>query len=166
VRRVALLLALAGCASSAADGPRTAWAPGPQDRGDAAVDDAGITAREIAWLVAHLGDDADTSNTRENESVRRLSAMGDEALRATAEVFRVGDARRMPFARRVFERALARRCRRDEARVTRTLRALQGLDASPDAGEVERWVRRGDRWSTEGMARVRAWIDAGATCAE
>lgn len=166
MRGALLALALLGCASGPADGQRPAYAPAPEP-GDAAVaEDAGIAARELAWLVAHLADDPDVTHARENESVRRLSAMGPEALRATAEVFRVHDERRIPFARRVFERALARRCRQDQARVTRTLRALQGVETGPDAGDVPRWVDRAGPWSNEVMEGVYAWVGAGARCAE
>lgn len=165
MRGVALPLALLlGCASGPADGQRPSYAPAPV--ADAGVEDAGLALRELAWLVAHLADDPDPSNARESEAVRRLAGMGPEALRATAEVFRVGDARRIPFARRVFERAVARRCRQDPARVTRTLRAMQGAATEPDAGEAPRWVDREGQWTTEQMARLRAWIDAGARCAE
>lgn len=165
MRAAAIALALLGCASGPADGQRPAYAP-TADPGDAAVEDAGLSAREIAWLVAHLGDDPDVTHARENESVRRLSSMGAEALRATAEVFRVGDARRIPFARRVFERVVSRRCRQDPARITRTLRALQGVATAPDAGEVPRWIDRSGGWSTEAMEGARAWIDGGMRCAE
>lgn len=135
---------------------------------DAAVPvDAALAARETAWLVAHLADDPDPANPRESDAVRRLSALGENGLRAAVEVFRVGDERRVPFARRVFERVIERRCRHAPTRVLRTLRAMQGEGTSDDGGESPRWLERSrGRWSNEAVERARAWIDAGARCAE
>lgn len=166
--RALLVAALAlGCASRNASAPAYVPEP-PGDASVAATDDAaGIAAGETAWLVAHLADDPDPANPRESEAVRRLAAMGEAGLRAAVEVFRVGDARRAPFARRVFERVVERRCRHALGRTTRTLRAMQGAGTDPDAGEAPRWLDRSEgRWSNEAVERTRAWIDAGARCAE
>lgn len=162
-RAFALCLTLAACASAPASGLRSEHAE-PPARADAGVEDSGLAAREIAWLVAHLADDPDPASPRETEAVRRLSARGVEGLRAAAEVFRVGDARRLPFARRVFERHLRRVCGRDEERITRALRSFQGVEPSPDGGLGARWIERSGGWSHASMQVALAWIDGGADC--
>ncbi|MEZ4390721.1 MAG: hypothetical protein R3A48_06455 [Polyangiales bacterium] len=162
-RAFALALTLAACASAPASRLRTERVPA-EPRADAGVEDSGLAAREVAWLVAHLADDPDPASPRETEAVRRLSARGAEGLRAAVEVFRVGDARRLPFARRVFERHLRRVCGRDEERITRALRVFQGLDASPDGGLGARWIERSGGWSHAAMRVALAWIDGGAGC--
>lgn len=162
-RTIALGLTLASCASAPASGLR-AEHPEPPARADGGVEDSGLAAREIAWLVAHLADDPDPASPRETDAVRRLSARGTDGLRATVEVFRVGDARRIPFARRVFERHLRRVCGRDEERITRALRVFQGVDASPDGGLGARWIERSGGWSHAAMQVALAWIDGGAGC--
>lgn len=161
-----MLLALAGCSSATSIGARAERASPIHDAPDGGAQDSGLARGEIAWLVAHLADDPDPASPRETDAVRRLAQMGPEGLRAAVEVFRVGDARRIPFARRVFERFLRAPCGRDEERITRSLRALQGLDARPDGGLGARWSERSDAWSHEAMTRATGWIDAGARCQE
>jgi hypothetical protein len=145
--------------------PTGAAEPSRAPPGDAEVEeDSGIAGRELAWLVAHLADEPDPANPRETEAVRRLAARGAPALRGVVEVFRVGDARRAPFARRTFERYLRRVCEHNDARVTRTLAEAQGR--SWDGGATARWPEGDAPWSQTAMERMYGWIDGGARCAE
>ena len=162
----ALLLAgvlAAACAATLRPGPEVSNAA--VTTSDAGVEeDSGLVARELAWLVAHLADEPDPANPRETEAVRRLASRGAPALRGVVEVFRVGDARRLPFARRTFERYLRRVCDHNEARVTRTLAEAQGR--AWDGGATTRWPEGDAPWSQSAMERMYGWIDGGARCAE
>lgn len=161
----ALLLAGAlavACAATMRAPAETAVAPTTGDAG--ADEDSGLASRELAWLVAHLADEPDPANPRETEAVRRLASRGAPALRGVVEVFRVGDARRAPFARRTFERYLRRVCAFNETRVTRTLAEAQGR--AWDGGATTRWPEGEAPWSQSAMERMYGWIDGGARCAE
>ena len=114
--------------------------------------------------MAHLADEPDPANPRETEAVRRLASRGAPALRGVVEVFRVGDTRRAPFARRTFERYLRRVCAFNETRVTRTLAEAQGR--AWDGGATTRWPEGDAPWSQSAMERMYGWIDGGARCAE
>ncbi|MFO0629869.1 MAG: hypothetical protein U0325_30145 [Polyangiales bacterium] len=162
----ALILAGAlavACAATIRSTPDEAPPNAPTGDGGVA-EDSGLAARELAWLVAHLADDPDPANPRETEAVRRLAARGAPALRGVVEVFRVGDARRAPFARRTFERYLRRVCDHNDARVTRTLAEAQGR--AWDGGATTRWPEGDAPWSQSAMERMYGWIDGGARCAE
>ncbi len=160
-----------GCASSG--GPvRPVADPGPRAEPsdpDASVDidlSVRMRERERAWLVAHLADDPDTSRAGESDAVRRLAAEGGDGVAVVAEVFRVGDEERLPFARRVVERVALARCRRDRARAGRVVAALQRGPSSSEARSVSNvvWFDGPARWPLEAVERVRAWGRAGAPC--
>jgi hypothetical protein len=145
--------------------------PTAHDAGEAPVfRDASLESRvadaETAWLVAHLADAPDPTRTGESDAVRRLAARGAPGALAVAEVFRVGDPRRLPYARRVVERVLERHCQRDRGRTARVVAWLCRGDPfptiDPDAGVV--WHGDG-RWSNASVDRLRAWALAGAPCA-
>lgn len=160
---------VAACAGATNLGARdTAARVDDGDAGDGFHDasvEARVASAETAWLVAHLADEPERANPRDSDAVRRLVALGGRGVVAVAEVFRVGDARRMPFARRVVERVATRRCLRDVERaawvIARVERA-EGPGALGDAGIV--WQARDDRWPTEAVERLRAWGRDGAPC--
>lgn len=142
--------------------------------GDSSVDaamfvdaplDARLARAETAWLASHLGDPADRANPRENDAVRRLSQLGGEGVIAVAEVFRVRDTRRLPFARRVIERVALRRCLYDHDRSAWVIARLE-RGAAPvalgDAGIA--WQIADDAWTGEAVERLRAWGRDGAPC--
>lgn len=176
MKRAALALALAALACSAAS--RVAVAPvavteshGADGGAAAAVfRDASVEARvadaETAWLLAHLADEPDPTHVGESDAVRRLAARGAPGALAVAEVFRVGDERRLPYARRVVERVAGRRCLHDRARTARVVAWLcvggapPALD--PDAGVA--WTGGDGRWPNDSVDRLRAWATAGAPC--
>ena len=170
----ALLVAgalVAACASAANLGSRDTVAHPVEGDGGAAEGyaDASVEARvagaETAWLVAHLADEPERANPRDSDAVRRLVALGGPGVAAVAEVFRVGDARRAPFARRVVERVATRRCLRDAERaawvIARVERAAAPVSLG-DAGIV--WQGRDDRWPPEAVERLRQWGRDGVPC--
>jgi hypothetical protein len=130
--------------------------------------EAAVFSGETAWLVAHLADEPDPSHGGDSDSVRRLSQMGAEGVLAVAEVFRVGDVRRIPYARRVIERVALRRCLRDHGRagwrVTALERGTTTHAIDPDAGVV--WTSGDARWSNEAVERVRQWARDGMPCGD
>jgi len=161
LRGAVMLAALAGCAASAPTGPTL----GPTAAGDEPVvadRDAGPALRdaELRWLAAHLADDADPSHPGESPAVRRLVSYGAAGARVVAEVFRVGDERRAPYARSVIERVMRAHCRRDAAGVARTRRWL--FAAAADAS-VATWPE-GSRWPLERVERLRSWAERDAPC--
>jgi hypothetical protein len=171
VRRLVGALALAALACSAAtrvaDPPQAPLTAGA-DAGES--NDASVAARvadaETAWLVAHLADEPDPTHLGESDAVRRLAQRGAPGALAVAEVFRVGDGQRIPFARRVVERVAGRRCQHDRARTARVVAWLHrggeppALD--PDAGVT--WSGGDLRWSNAAVDRLRAWATEGASC--
>jgi len=124
--------------------------------------DAGARIREseLRWLAAHLADDSDPSHSGESPAVRRLVSYGAPGARAVAEVFRVGDERRAPYARSVIERVMRAHCRRDAGRVARTRRWL--FAAAADAS-VAAWPE-GSRWPLDRVERLRSWAERDAPC--
>ncbi len=129
--------------------------------------DAGVRSGEIAWLVTHIADDPEPARGGESDEVRRLAAIGADGIHATAEVFRVGDPRRVPFARRVIERVATAQCHRNLTLAGITIVHLQsGPDAGappPDAGII--WSGGDDtRWPDEAIARLHHWADTGLPC--
>jgi len=173
VRRAVAALALAALACSAAS--RVAEPPqvptATSDAGDDAGSlDASVAARvadaETAWLVAHLADTPDVAHLGESDAVRRLAQRGAPGALAVAEVFRVGDERRLPFARRVVERVAARRCLHDRARTARVVAWLCHGGAPPalDADAGVQWSGGDGRWSNAAVDRLRAWASDGASC--
>lgn len=152
------LLALAGCAGAPRGGDLAAGenAPWPE------AADAGPELREseLRWLAAHLADDADPSHSGESPAVRRLVSYGAAGVRVAAEVFRVGDERRAPFARTVVERVMRTHCHRDAAGIARTRRWL--FAAAADAS-VAAWPE-GSRWPLDRVERLRDWADRGSRC--
>lgn len=131
---------------------------------DVAIE-ARVASAETAWLTAHLADGPDRANPRDSDAVRRLAQMGPEGVLAVAEVFRVRDTRRMPFARRVIERVALRRCLRDHDRAAWVIASLERAErpaAVGDAGIV--WQTSDDAWSGEAVERVRAWARGGTPC--
>lgn len=151
-----------GCASSQRGTERYSEARGDGDA--AVVTPAAMASSETAWLTAHLADDPDATHPGESDAVRRLAQGGGAGVRAVAEVFRVGDARRSPFARRVLERVASRQCHRDRAAVARQMRALVYGEPTrdPDAGSA--WPADDARWSVDAVDRVRSWGERGAPC--
>lgn len=127
--------------------------------------DARLARAETAWLASHLADPADRANPRENDAVRRLSQLGGEGVVTVAEVFRVRDARRLPFARRVVERVALRRCLYDHERAAWVISRIE-RGANPaalgDAGIA--WQMSDDAWTGEAVERLRAWGRDGAPC--
>lgn len=171
-RWVALTVALTACASSRGRSV-TVLDPGPRaevtEDPDASVDvdlAARMRERERAWLVAHLADEPDPARVGESDAVRRLAAEGGDGVTTVAEVFRVGDEERLPFARRVVERVALSRCRRDRARAGRVLAVLQRGAGSSEARSVSNlvWFEGPARWPAEAVERMRAWGRAGAPC--
>ncbi len=127
--------------------------------------EARVASAETAWLTAHLADGPDRANPRDSDAVRRLSQMGPEGVLAVAEVFRVRDTRRMPFARRVIERVAIRRCLRDHDRAAWVIASLERAERPAtlgDAGIV--WQISDDAWRGEAVERLRAWARQGAPC--
>lgn len=150
-----------GCASAQVGVDRYSEARGGGDA--STVSEASVASSETAWLTAHLADDPDPAHPGESDAVRRLAQQGGVGVRAAAEVFRVGDARRAPFARRVLERVARRQCRRDTAATARQLRALvYGEGVVLDGGAP--WPADDARWPVDAVERVRAWGDRGAPC--
>lgn len=173
MRRPLALVALAALACSAAsrvvESPPTV--PAGADAGEGVVfRDASVEARvadaETAWLVAHLAEGADPTHRGESDSVRRLAARGPAGVLAVAEVFRVGDGERLPYARRVVERVAGRRCLHDRARTARVVSWLCSGGAppalDPDAGVA--WSGGDGRWPNASVDRLRGWAQAGAPC--
>ncbi len=135
---------------------------------DAVAGEAGRSPRsspEVAWLVAHLADDPNPARLGDSDAVRRLVARRSEGVDAAVEVFRVGDARRVPFARRVIEGVALRSCRGDHGRAASRVRWIVtgSLDPSPpDAGIA--WSDLLLRWPAERIARVHGWAAGGVPC--
>jgi hypothetical protein len=100
----------------------------------------------------------------EDNGVERVFGDGPREFRVV--VFRVGDERRLPYARRVVERVAGRRCLHDRARTARVVAWLcvggvpPALD--PDAGVA--WTGGDGRWPNDSVDRLRAWATAGAPC--
>lgn len=127
--------------------------------------EARVASAETAWLTAHLADGPDRANPRESDAVRRLSQLGPEGVLAVAEVFRVRDTRRMPFARRVVERVALRRCLRDRDRAAWVIAHIEreeGPAAVGDAGII--WETSDDAWTGPRVERLRAWAQRGVPC--
>jgi hypothetical protein len=171
---VAAVACAVACASAARVAPTAVVDPvsTPYDAATAsdaavAVDAAPRTNPEVAWLTAHLADTPDPSHVGESDAVRRLATMGSEGILAVAEVFRVGDARRVPFARRVLERVALRRCHYDAARAALTIRRIEYADpqatVAADAGIA--WRER-DQWPEAHVETLRQWALSGAACAQ
>lgn len=164
-------LAAVACSAATRLSELPSESPGARgDGGELGFRDATVESRvadaETAWLLAHLADAPDPAHQGESDAVRRLAARGASGALAVSEVFRVGDERRMPYARRVIERVAARRCLHDRARTARVVAWLEaGGDPrplDPDAGVT--W-RRGDlRWSNAAVDRLRTWAREGAAC--
>lgn len=150
---------LTACAGAPPGGAALAGAGEPVGTPDP---DAGARIREseLRWLAAHLADDPDPSRSGESPAVRRLVSYGAPGARVVAEVFRVGDERRAPYARSVIERVMRAHCRRDAARVARTRRWL--FAAAADAS-VAAWPE-GSRWPLERVERLRSWAERDAPC--
>lgn len=131
--------------------------------------DAGIDSAELAWLVAHIGNDPDRANSADGPNVRALAARGAAGVRAVVQIFRHADAGRVPFARRVFERVALESCRRAGREAALRLVLWLELGRLPegvlsDAGFFT-WTRADDEmWPREAVARVMAWADAGLPC--
>lgn len=166
---LAAAVLVAACAGATNLASRdTAVRPDEGDGGDGFHDasvEARVASAETAWLVAHVADEPERANPRDSDAVRRLVALGAPGVVAVAEVFRVGDARRLPFARRVVERVATRRCLRDAARAAWVIARVEhgtAPEALGDAGIV--WQGRDDRWSQEAVERLRAWGRDGAPC--
>jgi len=169
---------LLGCASArpvpSSTGPEAeATTDAEGDAGsamDAAVEDTGRLVRsspEVAWLVAHLADDPNPARLGDSDAMRRLVARGAEGVSAAVEVFRVGDATRVPYARRVLEGVALRHCRGDHGRAAARVRwIISGAltPSGPDAGIA--WSDLLVRWPAERIARVQQWAAAGAPCGD
>ena len=175
MRALAVALALVACSASSriAANSRALEAAHTDDidggAADASAQDVSLEARvasgEIAWLVAHLADNAERAHPGDSDAARRLAQMGPEGVRAVAEVFRVGDTARIPFARRVIERVVARRCQHDRARSAWVIRRLEtGTTGAVDADAGVSWARGEARWPGEAVERVRRWADEGVPC--
>ncbi len=175
MRRAALSLSLAvfacSAASRVAEPPVAATESHGADGGETAVfRDASVEARvadaETAWLLAHLADEPDPTHVGESDAVRRLASRGAPGALAVAEVFRVGDERRLPYARRVVERVAGRRCLHDRARTARVVAWLcaGGVPPALDADAGVAWTGGEGRWPNDSVDRLRAWAMAGAPC--
>lgn len=138
--------------------------PMPGDPLDASVEERRVAASELSWLVAHLADDPSPAHTGESDNVMRLSARGAEGARAAAEVFRVGDANRAPFARRVIERVAARQCRRDRGAALELVVWIQRPEQHADRDAGFAWLGDDPHWPAERLARLIDWADRGAPC--
>jgi hypothetical protein len=131
--------------------------------------DAGVASGELAWLIAHIGDDPDRVHSADSPNVRALAARGAEGVRAVAPLLRRGDAGRARFARRVLERVMARACgSRDRLRLQRLALWLElgrvPEDALNDAGIVVWTLPDEHAWAPEGLARLLAWADGELLC--
>ncbi len=161
---------LAAVACSAASAPVVTSSPHEDARdGSVAFHDASVGDRvargELAWTVAHLADDPHTANPRETDAVLRLVRLGPEGVLAAAEVLRVGDARRRPFAERVVERVALRRCSLDASRAAAVIASIErGSPVSPVADAGVRWTLPEGPWPAARIEGLRAWALAGAPC--
>ena len=154
--------------STEMDGGAASWTDDASVAGDGASVGARLrrSSPEVAWLVAHMADEPDPARHGDSDAVRRLAAYGPEGVRAAVEVFRVGDARRVPFARRVLERAALRSCRSDQGRAGARVRwMVTGSLEAPIADAGIAWSDLLVRWPEARIQRVQAWADAGLPCA-
>ncbi len=147
------------------------------ERGDADAgapvlprDDGTASAGELAWLVMHVADTPDRLRADDSDNARQLATRGADGVLAVTQVFRRGDAARLPFARRVLERNVVRVCRShdpDAAQQLSTWLELGELgesDRTPGAGAVL-WTRPADMaWPTDAVQRIEAWARAGLPC--
>lgn len=134
------------------------------DPSDASVEQQRVEASELAWLVAHLADDPSPTHLGESDNVVRLAARGAAGARAAAEVFRVGDARRAPFARRVIERVALRRCRPDRGDALELIVWIQRPEQHADRDAGFAWLGDDPHWPAERLARLIDWTERGAPC--
>ncbi|MBL8684279.1 MAG: hypothetical protein JNK05_34210 [Myxococcales bacterium] len=139
------------------------------DGGPMVTADAGPRAAELAWLVTRIDENADTAGPAGPPNVRALASYGADGVRVLVSVFRSGDARRAPHARRVIELVAQRSCR-----VTADRMAPRRLIAWIESGSTSLsqwdggawpWSRSLESsWPGDAAERLRAWADRGAPC--
>jgi hypothetical protein len=141
------------------------------DAGPMVTADAGPRSAELAWLVTRIDENADTAGPAGAPNVRALASYGSDGVRALVAVFRAGDARRGPHARRAIELVAQRACRGTADRLA-PRRIVAWLEtgstslARQDAGDgAWPWARAAEaRWPVEAVDRMRAWADQGIPC--
>jgi hypothetical protein len=149
------------------------------DGGPMVSADAGFASAEIAWLVTHIDDNADRAGPAGPPNIRALASYQAEGVRAVIPLFRVGDARRVPHARRVIELLAQRACRGTaDALAPRRLvawiesgspelpRPAQVADAGPPSAQLPwPWARAVEApWPREGLDRMQQWADRALFC--
>lgn len=143
------------------------------DGGPMVSGDAGPRSAEIAWLVSHLHEGAESAGPAGPPNVRALAGYGADGARAVIALFRAGDARRVPHARTVIE-MLARRACRGTADVMAPRRLVAWIEtgsptiAPPAEGAAAPswpWQRGAELpWPSAGLDRMRSWADRGMFC--
>lgn len=145
------------------------FTPHHTDAGAIAVSaDGGVASGELAWLVTHIADTPDRLRSDDSDNVRQIAAHGADGVRAISQVFARGDALRTPFARRVVERTIMRRCGRRDRSDAQALGAWMELGddmpaTAPDG--LMHWTRPADSpWPPDAVQRLLTWVDAGMPC--
>lgn len=143
------------------------------DGGPMVTEDAGPRSAEIAWLVSHLDEGVESAGPVGAPNVRALAGYGAEGVRAVIPLFRSGDARRVPHARKVIEMVARRACRGTSdvlapRRLVAWLESGVAVVADPRAGTSAPswpWTRAPEAaWPQEGLDRIRAWSDRALFC--
>lgn len=161
----------AGCIAE--DEPVSVVPTWGEDAGPMVSDDAGLRAAEIAWLVSHLHEGAESAGPAGPPNVRALAGYGADGVRAVIPLFRAGDARRVPHARTVIE-ILARRACRGTADVMAPRRLVAWIEtglpsmapiAAGSAPPNWPWQRGAEvPWPASALDRMRSWADRGMFC--
>lgn len=149
------------------------------DGGPMVSADAGFESGEIAWLVTHIDDNADRAGPAGPPNIRALASYQAAGVRAVIPLFRVGDARRVPHARRVIELVAQRACRGTadpfaprrlvawiESGSPELPTAAPAADAGPPSAQLPwPWARAAEvPWPREGLERMQQWADRALFC--
>ncbi len=143
------------------------------DAGPVVYSDAGTRAAELAWLVTRIDEGADSAGPAGPPNVRALVGYGPDGARALVPLFRAGDARRVPFARKVIEGLARRACRAvsDPLAPRRVVAWIESgvaelAPATPNSDPLTWPWARGPQypWLPSSLARLRAWADQGLPC--
>ncbi len=144
------------------------------DGGPMVSEDAGTRAAELAWLVTHIEEGAETAGPAGPPNVRALAGYGADGVRAVIPLFRAGDARRVPHARGVLQRVAQRACRgtadtQAPRRLIAWIETGSAVIAAPAQGASAPswpWARGPEfAWPSSGVERMRQWAAQGLFCA-